>query len=660
MCPNKGPKKKSSKPIKTVAQDDPGQADPDLGKTCCVPSGQVNCPNPSETNLTMSSTTRVICSNSKCTQSGLVHNKCFEKFESFLVVFIGKYGRCRDWSEKQKYNSLWADRGKYACYDLVVKLCGCKCGHGYIKRDLEAHPEEEAPRAEMEKEKRKRTKTEIKPKLNIRKDMVSQKGVGSFSSSKPVLLKRSKNKVHDEYEETPPINKTIPGLHSSVPLTLNMYLPETKPKEQKPKQKIKPVMKPEIMNDISEGWIKVSKSSFHGKAYQTFSLGMDNRDILEVYQSEEDEESNDDVFEKSDQLSETSVDERQIKEAHSVASTAEFSSLDSNFTISKDTLSDAQLEELLGNLVEEKLVEEIAKNKALAEIGRLIGENFAQCEAFQEERRKLLKEIETVSQANMELREAAEAREAVLQEQINAQEKNFHSVVAERAELLEENESLRRLVRVLELDKEKVRTETEDMVSKTVEAVKVSEKATIKLLENETIRIMGYVGSLKDKLVALECSVDRLKGSEKLNDGENSTDSCLSLTSDNSIKREDIVKIAKEEAEKVNSKVELMENTVKNLEMNQTYLEKKLLSYPGVVPGSEISGNMKDKILDLVHSCESFEEMLGRMSAAQDKAFQQMEALDKDVCLLAVKNEVFRGELDKYGAKLTALEAEEF
>merc|ERR1719153_442448 len=387
---------------------------------------------------------------------------------------------------------------------------------------------------------------------------------------------------------------------------------------------------------------------------------MDNRDILEVYQREEDEESNDDVFEKSDQLSETSVDERQIKAAHSVASTAEFSSLDSNFTISKDTLSDAQLEELLGNLVEEKLVEEIAKNKALAEIGRLIGENFVQCEAFQEERRKPLKEIETVSRANMDLREAAEAREAVLQEQINAQEKNFHSVVADRAELLEENESLRRLVSVLELDKEKVRTETEDMVSKTVETVKVSEKATIKLLENETIRIMGYVGSLKDKMVALECSVDRLQRSEKLNDRENSTDSYLSLTSDNSIRSEDIVKIAKEEAEKVDSKVELLENTVKNLEMNQSYLEKRVLSYPGVVSGSQISGNMKDKILGLVHNCESFEEMLRRMSAVQDKAFQQMEALDKDVCLLAVKNEVFRGELEKYEAKVTALEAEEF
>merc|ERR1712179_440949 len=211
---------------------------------------------------------------------------------------------------------------------------------------------------------------------------------------------------------------------------------------------------------------------------------------------------------------------------------------------------------------------------------------------------------------------------------------------ADRAELLEENESLRRLVSILELDKEKVRTETEDMVSKTLETVKLGEKATLKLLGSETIRIMGYVGSFKDKIVALECSVDRLKRSEKLNDRENSTDRYLSLTSDNSIRSEDIVKIAKEEAEKVNSKVELLENTVKNLEMNQSYLE--------------------NKVLGLVHSCESFEEMLKRMSAVQDKAFQQMETLDKDVHLLAVENEIFRGELEKYGAKVTALEAEEF
>jgi len=620
-----------------------------LSKTCCVPSGQVNCPNPSETNLSMSNTTRVICSNTQCTQSGLVHNKCFEKFEALLVVFISKYGRCRDWSEKQKYNSLWADRGKYACYDLVVKLCGCKCGHGYIKRDLEAHPEEGAPRAEMEKEKRKKTKTEIKPKLNIRKDNVSQKGVGGFSSSKPVSKRRTTEKVHDKYEE-PPTPRTIPGLHSSVPLTLNMCLPEIKPKQQKLKQVDKSVMKPDNMNNIDEGWIKVSKSC-HGKATQSISLDMNHRDMLEVYHSEEDEESIDEVFEKSEQISEISVEERRNKETHSEAQNSEFSSLDSNFLFSKESLSDEQLEELLGNLVEEKLAEEIAKNKALAEIRRLVDKNIAMSEAFQEERRNLQREIETVSHSNMELREAAEAREAVLQEQINDLERNFRGAVTDRTTVLEENESLRRLVSILELDKEKVRTETADMVTKAVKMVKFQENSTSKLLENETLRVMGYVDSLEKKIVALNGSVDRLKRSEKIYDRENITDSKLNLTSENSIRREEMVKIAKEEAEKVNSKVELLEHTVKNLQMNHTHLEKKVLSYPGV-SGSQVSG--------LLHNCKSFDEMLRRMSAVQDKAFQQVEALDKAVCVQAAENEIFRGELEKYGAKITALEAEEF
>jgi len=618
-----------------------------LSKTCCVPSGQVNCPNPTETNLSMSNTTRVICSNTQCTQSGLVHNKCFEKFEASLVVYIGKYRMCRDWSEKQKVNSLWADRGKYACYDLVVKLCGCKCGHGYIKRDLEGHPD-------MEKEKRKKMKTEIKPKLNIRKDMVSQKGVGSFSSSKPVLTKRTKNKMHDEYEE-PPTTKTIPGLHSSVPLTLNMYLPETKPREQKLKQANKSLLKSDnLNNNDDEGWITVSKSSGHGKVSQTFSRDINNRDVLEVYQSDEDEESFDDVFERSDQFSETSEDKWRNKEAHSEASTTMSSSLDSNFIFSKDTLSDAQLEELLGNLVEEKLAEEIAKNKALAEIGRLIGENFAMEKTFQEERRNLLREIETISNANIELRESAEAREAVLQEQINGQEKDITSAVADRTALLEENESLRRLVSILELDKEKVRTEMEEMVTKTVKMVKIKEKANLELLEDETQRMMGYVGRLENKIVTLNYSVDKLKRTVKVDDGENSTGSNLSLTSDYSI-REEIVKIAKDEAEKVNSKVDLLENTVKNLQMNQTFLEKKV---PSFVSGGDVNGNLNDKILGLVNNCQSFEEMLRRMSAVQDKVFQQVEALDKDVCLQAVENKRFRGELEKYGDKITALEAE--
>jgi len=582
-----------------------------------------------------------------------VHNKCFEKFEASLVVYISKYRMSREWSEKQKLNSIWADRGKYACYDLVVKLCGCKCGHGYIKRDLESHPENEAPRADVEKEKRKKLKTDIKPKLNIRKDSVFHKGVGSLNNSKPVLMKRSKDEMHEDYEESP-TTKIIPGLHPSVPLTLDMYLPEIKPKEQNPKQVIKSVMMPENNND--EGWIKVTKSSGQGRASHTFSRDMNNRDMLEVYQSDEDEESSDDVLEKSDQFSEISMEEQRIKEPHSEASTTELSSLDSNFMFSKETLSDAQLEELLGNLVEEKLAEEIAKNKALAEIGRLIGENFAMDKTFQEERRNLLREIETISHANTEIKEAADAREAVLQELIIGQEKDFQSAVADRTALLEENESLRRLVSILEQDKEKVRTEMDEIVTQTVKMVKATEKANLKLLEDETHRMMGYIGSLENKIVALNCSVERLKRSEKVNDEEKSTDS-KSLTSDYSIRREEIVKIAREEAEKVNSKVDLLENTVKNLQMNQTDLEKKV---PRFVSGSEVNGNLNDKILGLVNNCRSFEEMLRKMSAVQDKALQQVEALDKDVCLQAVENKIFKGELEKYGDKITALETKEF
>ena len=541
----------------------------------------------------------------------------------------------------------------------MVKLCECECGHGHIRRDLE----EEAPQPEMEKGKRKKPKTEIKPKLNIRRDNVSHKGMGNFASSKPVLTKPPKNRIPDVYGECP-TTKTIPGLFSStVPLTLNMNLPKTKPIPKKQKATL---LKPEDGNNTEDGWKKVSKSC-RGKASHNSGLDLKNIDMLEVYQSEEDE------FEKSDQLTETSTEEWMkssteewmIKEAHSEASTSEFSSSDSNFIVSKEALSDAQLEELLGNLVAEKLAEEIAKNKALGEVRRLIDENTAMGEAFKEEKRNLLREYEMIALANVEIREAAEAREAVLQEQINDMEKDLNSAEDNRIAVMEENESLRRLVNILEVDKNKTRTATEAMVSNIVKMVKDKEEASLKMLGNDASRVKGYIESFEKKIAALSCSVDRFKRSEKVNgkqtlvdDEENSADNKLSLTSDNLIRRE-ILNIAKEEAEKVNSKVEHLVNAVQNLQLNQTYLERKVANCPGLVSGSQVAGNMNDKILGLVNNCESFEEMLRRMSAVQDKAFQQMESLDKDVRLQAVQNGILRSELENFGEKMTALKADE-
>ena len=534
----------------------------------------------------------------------------------------------------------------------MVKLCECECGHGHFRRDLE----EEAPQPEMEKVKRRKTKTEIKPKLNIRRDNVSQKGMGNFASSKPALTKGSKNRTPDEYSENS-TTKTIPGLCSStIPLTLNMNLPKTKPKPKKQKAN---VPKPEKGNNSEEGWIKVSKSC-HGKASQIYGLDMKNGDMLEVYQSEDDEDRASVEFDKLDQLYETSTEDCGKNEAYSEASTTEFSSSDSNFIFSKDALSDAQLEELLGNLVEEKLAEEIAKNKAFAEIRRLIDESISMGEAFEEERRNLLRESETIALANVEIREAAEAREAVLQKYINDLEKDLNSAEANRIAVLEENESLRRLVNILELDKDKARTETEDTVSKVVKMMKDKEEATLQMLEKGTISVMGYIDSLEKKMVAMSCSVDGLKRSEKFSKNRllvDDKDNTLTLTSDNLIRRE-ILTIAKEEAGLVNSKLDLLVNTVQNLQMSLTYLERKVTNYHGVGSEDQVVGNINDKILGLVNNCEGFEEMLRRMAAVQDKAFQQMESLDKDICLQAVQNKMLRSELEKFEEKMTALKVD--
>ena len=223
---------------------------------------------------------------------------------------------------------------------------------------------------------------------------------------------------------------------------------------------------------------------------------------------------------------------------------------------------------------------------------------------------------------------------------------------------------MRRLVNILELDKDKARTETEGTVSKVVKMMKDKEEATLQMLEKGTISVMGYIDSLEKKMVAMSCSVDGLKISEKLSknrplvdDTENSKDNKLTLTSDNLIRRE-ILTIAKEEAGMVDNKVKLLVNTVQNLQMSLTYLERKVTNYHGVGSEGQVVGNINDKILGLVNNCEGFEEMLRRMAAVQDKAFQQMESLDKDICLQAVQNKMLRGELEKFEEKMTALKVD--
>uniref|UniRef100_A0A182QUL6 Headcase N-terminal domain-containing protein n=1 Tax=Anopheles farauti TaxID=69004 RepID=A0A182QUL6_9DIPT len=112
---------------------------------CCVPIGE--CVKPKATgganlfselgamiNLEdLRECVRVQCSNEGCTVGQYMHRECFERWEDEVLAFLKSTGRARSWSDKQRQQNLWTKKG----YELVQKMCGCKCGRGHLKKDLE-------------------------------------------------------------------------------------------------------------------------------------------------------------------------------------------------------------------------------------------------------------------------------------------------------------------------------------------------------------------------------------------------------------------------------------------------------------------------------------------------------------------------------------------
>merc|ERR1719347_120427 len=81
---------------------------------CCVPREKVECSKPLIVDV--SSCVRVVCSSAVCPESGLMHAACFSKYTSCLLLLMGRVGRARTWSDKQRQANLWT-KG----YDLVFK-----------------------------------------------------------------------------------------------------------------------------------------------------------------------------------------------------------------------------------------------------------------------------------------------------------------------------------------------------------------------------------------------------------------------------------------------------------------------------------------------------------------------------------------------------------
>jgi len=130
----------------------------------------------------LSTSVRLECSNGRCNQSKFMHLECFELWQDNILAFVsklkdgGKRGK-QQWTEKQKA-SLWRQPN----YHLAVEVCGCCCGEGHLRKDLNWVPpmnatqgqsrerRREASGSEGEKQKKRRQKKSgknSKPALTI-------------------------------------------------------------------------------------------------------------------------------------------------------------------------------------------------------------------------------------------------------------------------------------------------------------------------------------------------------------------------------------------------------------------------------------------------------------------------------------------------------------
>lgn len=100
---------------------------------CCIPNGEcVRSDEPIWLNA-LQDVVKVVCNNDNCTAGQFMHRECFDAWEQTILTHLKTCGRARSWSERQRQQNLWTKKG----YDLAFKACGCRCGRGHLKKDLD-------------------------------------------------------------------------------------------------------------------------------------------------------------------------------------------------------------------------------------------------------------------------------------------------------------------------------------------------------------------------------------------------------------------------------------------------------------------------------------------------------------------------------------------
>ncbi|VVD02657.1 unnamed protein product [Leptidea sinapis] len=151
-----------------------GERDSEDTQGCCVPG---ECLRPREP-VRIEDAIRMLCNNDTCTAGRYMHRECFEQWEAGVLAYLKSCGRARSWSERQRYQNLWTKKG----YDLAFKACGCRCGRGHLKKDVDWSPPGTAIRVDDEKKKRRRPKSGRTPSaIDARSRAFSYSSSGSCS-----------------------------------------------------------------------------------------------------------------------------------------------------------------------------------------------------------------------------------------------------------------------------------------------------------------------------------------------------------------------------------------------------------------------------------------------------------------------------------------------
>merc|ERR1719318_2410981 len=455
-----------------------------------------------------------------------------------------------------------------------------------------------------------------------------------------------------------------------APLKLNLDLSALKSKKEKSSKGKKSSVPNSSSNpEDDDGWTTVSKGGpgrreASGAALTTNQKKLKEdtnvrqlKDMHEVYQSDDGNISDNDGFSSIDEPHEASIN-----------SLSDISYGINCVETKIAGVSDKQIEEMLGNLVEEKMIEEIAKKKALAEVTSLAEQNRSMREAFLSERKRLLEDVETLNQSNMELREASEAREQMLQMQIDELQAALNEEVHTRDSVQNQNNRLKRLIKCVEDEKEKLvdslsaaRMERREQIARAADMVKVHQETSLQMLEKEKMKMMRNVDSVKERLESLSStaemlrenfeiiSMKNLESEEKLATERNlvrdlrkqlesernaeilkkqsstvgdfcqelkdevlETSQVVSSADDRSILDSSMMMgmldTVREEARQTNCKVEMLEGMVQGMQWKQMLMEGQLESSQveksATVTGDDRLGSMKGKILSLVRDCD--------------------------------------------------------